>query len=105
LTLKTRYFNKALGLAPHSTSATPCALHPAPFFLGLWLWVVHLGIDSPEQDALIHTEPEDRFPPEGVGKHRADELRAILSPEVRDVISRRTIKLTNYRDLWKKMNN
>jgi hypothetical protein len=48
---------------------------------GLWLWVTHLGIDSPEQDALIHTHPDHVFPGGGVGKHRAAELKAVTSIE------------------------
>ncbi|MGW8181765.1 MAG: ChbG/HpnK family deacetylase, partial [bacterium] len=41
---------------------------------GLWLWVCHIGIDSPEQNALIHTDPKDVFTNGGVGLHRASEL-------------------------------
>jgi len=66
---------------------------------GLWLWNVHIGIDSPEQTALIHTRAEDRFKNEGVGPHRAEELRVICDDEVKELIRRRGIKLTNYRIL------
>jgi chitin disaccharide deacetylase len=65
---------------------------------GLWLWVVHIGVKSPEQDALVHTKPEDVFP-DGVGKHRAAELSAITSKEVKAVIAKRGLKLVSYRDL------
>jgi predicted glycoside hydrolase/deacetylase ChbG (UPF0249 family) len=65
---------------------------------GLWLWVTHIGIQSPEQDALIHTKPEDVFP-DGVGKHRAAELAAITSAEVKAVIRKRAIRLVSYRDV------
>ena len=67
---------------------------------GLWLWVCHIGIDSPEQNALIHTKPDHIFPGGGVGKHRAAELNALLSIEVKSMILKKGIKLTNYRELW-----
>ncbi len=46
---------------------------------GLWLWVFHPGIDSPEQNALIHTAPEDVFKDGNVGKHRAAEAETLRS--------------------------
>jgi len=67
---------------------------------GLWLWVNHVGIDSPEQNALIHTRPEDIFVYGGVGKHRAAELKALTSIEVKSIILQKNIILTNYRELW-----
>ena len=66
---------------------------------GLWLWVCHIGIDSPEQDALFHTRPADIFPGPGVGKHRAAELAALLSNDVKASILRKGIILTNYGEL------
>ena len=69
---------------------------------GLWLWVCHVGIDSPEQRALIHTLPPDIFVDGGVGVHRAAELSVLTSLEVRSVIMQKGIKLTSYRELWKK---
>jgi hypothetical protein len=66
---------------------------------GLWLWVCHIGIDSPEQDALFHTLPADIFPGPGVGKHRAAELAALLSNDVKAAILRKGIILTNYGEL------
>jgi chitin disaccharide deacetylase len=65
---------------------------------GLWIWVVHLGIQSPEQDALIHTAVEDRFTDGGVGRHRAEELNVITSEEVKSLIRKKGIKLTNYKE-------
>jgi predicted glycoside hydrolase/deacetylase ChbG (UPF0249 family) len=67
---------------------------------GLWLWVCHVGIDSPEQRSLIHTAPEDIFGDGGVGANRAEELRVVTSLEVKSVILKRGIQLTNYRDVW-----
>jgi len=68
---------------------------------GLWLWVCHVGIDSPEQRALIHTAPKDIFVEGGVGLHRAEELKVLTSLEVKSMILRKGIRLTNYRELWK----
>lgn len=68
---------------------------------GLWLWVCHVGIDSPEQHALIHTAPEDIFVDGGVGRHRAEELNVLTSLEVQSMILKKGIRLTNYRELWK----
>ena len=67
---------------------------------GLYLWVCHPGIDSPEQNALIHTKPEHILPGGGVGKHRAAETDALTSIEVKSAILRKGIKLVNYRELW-----
>jgi predicted glycoside hydrolase/deacetylase ChbG (UPF0249 family) len=65
---------------------------------GLWLWVAHIGIQSPEQDALVHTKTEDVFP-DGVGRHRFAELNVITSQEIKDIIRKRDIRLVSYRDL------
>ncbi|MFA6470975.1 MAG: ChbG/HpnK family deacetylase, partial [Candidatus Latescibacterota bacterium] len=66
---------------------------------GLWLWVNHIGIDSPEQNALFHTAPAHIFA-NGVGKNRAAELKALTSIEVKSMIMIKGIKLVNYRELW-----
>lgn len=66
---------------------------------GLWLWVAHPGIESPEQNALVHTSPEDRFTGGGVGRHRAAETDVLASREVREAIAKKKIRLTTYRDL------
>lgn len=68
---------------------------------GLWLWVCHPGIDSPEQNALIHTAPGDIFVESGVGPHRAAVLETLKSIELRSVVFSRGIQLTNYREIWK----
>jgi predicted glycoside hydrolase/deacetylase ChbG (UPF0249 family) len=70
---------------------------------GLWLWVCHVGIDSPEQKALIHTDPSVVFTNGGVGAHRAAELATLLSPKIRSVIQKRGIRLTNYGELRNEM--
>ena len=67
---------------------------------GLWLWVCHIGIDSPEQNALFHTKPSDIFPGGGVGKHRAAELEVLLSIEAKSMIMKKGIILISYGELW-----
>jgi predicted glycoside hydrolase/deacetylase ChbG (UPF0249 family) len=67
---------------------------------GLWLWGNHLGIDSPEQNALVHTKAEDFLVEGGVGRHRAEETKVLTSPELRSIILKKGIRLTNYRELW-----
>lgn len=66
---------------------------------GLWLWVCHIGINSPEQRALIHTKPADIFLDGGAGVHRAEELQVLTSLDVRSAILKKGIDLTNYREL------
>lgn len=68
---------------------------------GLWLWVAHIGIDTPEQRALIHMEPSAIFVEGGVGRHRAAELDVLTSLEVKSIILKKGIVLTSYTDLWK----
>jgi predicted glycoside hydrolase/deacetylase ChbG (UPF0249 family) len=67
---------------------------------GLWIIVDHIAIDSPEDNALIHAAPSDMFPGGGVGKHRAAELDAITSFEVKTAILKKGIKLVSYHQLW-----
>ena len=68
---------------------------------GLWLWVCHPGIDSPEQYALIHTSPEDiRIEGGVVGLHRAMVTNTLTSVEVKSIILKRDIILTDYKELW-----
>lgn len=66
---------------------------------GLWLWVAHPGIESPEHNALVHSSPEDRFSGGGVGRHRAAETDVLTSREVREAIAKKKIRLTTYREL------
>ena len=67
---------------------------------GLWLWICHPGIDSPEQRALIHTAAAD-IKIEGVGKRRAEILNILTGLELKSVILKRGIKLTDYRQIWR----
>ncbi len=67
---------------------------------GLWLWVNHIGIDSPEQNAMIHTKHDHIFRGGGVGKHRAAELETLTSIQVKSMILMKQIKTVSYHDLW-----
>jgi predicted glycoside hydrolase/deacetylase ChbG (UPF0249 family) len=66
---------------------------------GLWLWICHIGIESPEQEALIHSAPGHRFMNGGAGRHRAAELEVLTSPEVKSLVRNRGIQLVSYREL------
>ncbi len=63
---------------------------------GLWLWNCHPGIDSPEQNALIHSYPEHIFPGQGVGMHRAMVLDVLKDIAVKSIILKKGIVLTDY---------
>ncbi len=68
---------------------------------GLWYWVLHPAIDSPEQQALIHTRPEDIYFRSTVASDRAAELEVLLSTEVRSMLLHKRIQLITYQDAWK----
>lgn len=65
---------------------------------GLFLWVCHPGIDSSEQNALVHTAPAHIFLDAGVGVHRAAVLQALTSLRLKSVIWSKGIQLTTYRE-------
>jgi predicted glycoside hydrolase/deacetylase ChbG (UPF0249 family) len=60
---------------------------------GLWLHIDHAATDDPEMRAYGHAGYE------WVAADRSAVLEAWTSPKVREVITRRSIKLTSYRDL------
>jgi chitin disaccharide deacetylase len=60
---------------------------------GTWLIVEHPAFDTPEMRNIGHTGYEN------VAADRAGVTHAFTSPKVRDVISRRGIKLISYADL------
>jgi hypothetical protein len=65
---------------------------------GLWLWVEHPGIASPEQDALrVPFDPEQ--PPLWVARDRAAVTAMLTDPRLKEVIRRRGIQLVDYRAL------
>ena len=63
---------------------------------GLWQHIDHAATDDPEMRAIGHPGYE------WVAADRSANLAAWTSPKVREVITRRGIKLTSYRDLAKK---
>lgn len=63
---------------------------------GLWLHIDHASTDDAEMRAIGHAGYE------WVAADRAAVFAAWSSPKVREVITRRGIKLTNYRDLSKR---
>jgi len=71
---------------------------------GLWLWVCHPGIDSPEQRALIHTSPRFISIEGKVGAGRTEVLNTVTSMEVKSIILKKGIKLINYIELLEEKN-
>lgn len=63
---------------------------------GLWLHIDHASTDDAEMRAIGHAGYE------WVAADRAAVFEAWTSPKVREVITRRGIKLTNYRELSKR---
>lgn len=60
------------------------------------LFVFHIGLETPEMDALVDLNP---FGPKDMSRHRQAELRALVSPEFRSLLSERNIRLKMYSDL------
>jgi predicted glycoside hydrolase/deacetylase ChbG (UPF0249 family) len=63
---------------------------------GLWLLIDHGSTNDPEMQAMGHRGYEN------VAADRSANVEMWTSPRVREVIARRGIKLTNYRELTKK---
>ncbi|MBC7364050.1 MAG: polysaccharide deacetylase family protein [Candidatus Aminicenantes bacterium] len=63
---------------------------------GLYLMVVHPGLDTPEERAIVDLNPQGL---KNVYLYRSAEVRAITSPKVKKLLARRNIKLTSYREL------
>jgi predicted glycoside hydrolase/deacetylase ChbG (UPF0249 family) len=66
---------------------------------GLWLWVCHPGIDSPEQNALIHSFPAHIMRGQGVGAHRSAVLEVLTNLAIKSTILGKGIVLTDYRNV------
>lgn len=60
------------------------------------LVVFHIGLQSAEMDALLDM---NSFGPTEMSKHREAELKALLSPQFRELLTSKHIQLTTYRDL------
>lgn len=63
---------------------------------GLWLLVVHPGLDTPEQRALVDANPEGL---KNVAANRAAVTRALTSRRIKKIVRQRNIQLTDYREL------
>jgi hypothetical protein len=63
---------------------------------GLWLHIDHASTDDPEMQAIGHAGYQ------WVAADRSANVAAWTSPKVREVITRRGIVLTNYRELAKR---
>ena len=63
---------------------------------GLYLLMVHPGLDTPEERAIVDLNPDGL---KNVYRYRSAEVKAITSPRVKKLITRRNIKLLSYRDL------
>ena len=60
------------------------------------LLVFHIGIETPEMDALVDL---NSFGLPEMSKHRHAELNALLSPEFHQVLKQKIVRLITYRDL------
>lgn len=63
---------------------------------GTKLFVVHIGLDSPEMSAMEDLNPSG---PRDMSKHRQAELDALLAPSFQRLIHAATFRLVNYRML------
>ncbi|UCE41604.1 MAG: polysaccharide deacetylase family protein [Candidatus Aminicenantes bacterium] len=63
---------------------------------GLWLLVVHPGLDTPEARALVDANPEGL---KDVALHRAAVTKALTSKKIKRIVEKRNIQLTDYRKL------
>jgi predicted glycoside hydrolase/deacetylase ChbG (UPF0249 family) len=63
---------------------------------GLWLLVVHPGLDTPETRALNDANPEGL---KNVALHRASVTKALTSKKIKKIVQKRNIQLTDYRKL------
>ncbi|HSU29211.1 MAG TPA: ChbG/HpnK family deacetylase [Chitinophagaceae bacterium] len=63
---------------------------------GTKLFVVHVGLDSPEMSAMEDANP---FGPKEMSKHRFAELNALISPQFQQLLHDPKYRLINYRML------
>lgn len=63
---------------------------------GLWLLVVHPGLNTPEERALLDANPDGL---KNIALHRAAVTKAITSKRIKKIIRQRNIQLTDYRKL------
>ncbi|HNR15951.1 MAG TPA: ChbG/HpnK family deacetylase [Chitinophagaceae bacterium] len=60
---------------------------------GTKLFVVHIGLDTPEMSAMEDLNP---FGPKDMSKHRQSELRALLSPSFQQLIHDPKFRIVTY---------
>ena len=60
------------------------------------LFVIHVGLDSPEMSAMEDANP---FGPKEMSKHRNAELNALISPQFQQTLHDPKYRLVNYRML------
>ncbi len=63
---------------------------------GLWLLVVHPGLDTPEERAMVDANPEGL---KNIALHRAAVTKALTSKTIKNIVKKRRIRLTDYRQL------
>jgi predicted glycoside hydrolase/deacetylase ChbG (UPF0249 family) len=63
---------------------------------GLWLLVVHPGLDTPEERALEDANPEGL---RNIAFHRSAVTKALTSKRIKRIVKQRNIQLTDYRKL------
>ena len=63
---------------------------------GTKLFVIHVGLDTPEMSALEDANP---FGPKEMSKHRNGELNALISPQFQQLLHDPKYRLINYRML------
>jgi predicted glycoside hydrolase/deacetylase ChbG (UPF0249 family) len=63
---------------------------------GLWLLVVHPGLDTPEERALEDANPEGL---KNIALHRDAVTKAITSKKIKKIVKQHNIQLTDYRRL------
>lgn len=61
---------------------------------GTKLFVIHIGLDSPEMAAMEDLNPTG---PKEMSKHRQAELEALLSPRFREMLNSTAYRVVNYR--------
>ncbi|HWR33000.1 MAG TPA: ChbG/HpnK family deacetylase [Chitinophagaceae bacterium] len=67
---------------------------------GAKLFVVHIGLDTPEMNAMEDLNP---FGPKDMSKHREGELKALVSPEFQHLLHDPQYRLINYHTLKEEM--
>ncbi len=63
---------------------------------GIWLFVFHIGEETPEMDALVDM---NSFGPKMMSKQRNAELKAALSEPFQDFLKSKRVRVRSYRDI------